>query len=299
MELTLRQMEYFLAVLDTRSMTKAAQRCHASQSATSMAIAQLEKLLGAPLFVRSKNAALAPTSLALAFAEHARSCLESAEAARAAATESLVELSGPLRVGCLHNLARLILPPLAQQCVERYPMVDLQLVEAPAAQLQDDVRHGRIDLALVYSLQVDTDLPMTRLAEIQLHAVLPANHRLAAEQQVSWHDLADEPAILLDAPPTVERIQTQAHRLGLDLNIRWALSSTESIRSLVARGLGYGLTNTPPSGGTTIDGLEVVYKPLADDLLPNSICALHAPGAQRLRKVQASLEIVRQTTASA
>ena len=296
MELTLRQMEYFLAVLDTGSMTKAAQKCHASQSATSMAIAQLEKVLGAPLFVRSRNTSLTPTSIALAFAEHARSCVESAEAARAAATETLLELSGALRIGCLHNLARLVLPPLAQQCVERYPHVDLQLLEDSAAQLQTDVRQGRVDLALVYSLQVDTDLPMTRLAEIQLHAMLPTDHPLAAEDTVSWKELAAEPAILLDAPPTVERIQAQAHRLGLSLNIRWALSSMESIRSLVARGLGYSLTNSPPSVGTTADGLEVVYKPLSDDLLPNYICALHAPGAQQLRKVQAALEMIHTTT---
>jgi len=151
----------------------------------------------------------------------------------------------------------------------------------------------------VYSLQVDTDLPMTRLAEIHLHAMLPTDHPLAAEDTVSWKDLAAEPAILLDAPPTVERIQAQAHRLGLSLNIRWALSSMESIRSLVARGLGYSLTNSPPSVGTTADGLEVVYKPLSDDLLPNYICALHAPGAQQLRKVQAALQMIHTTTQNA
>lgn len=295
-DITLRQMEYFLAVLDTGSMTKAAQRCHATQSATSMATAQLEKTLGAPLFVRSRNSSVTPTPVALAFAEHARSCLESAEAAQAAATETLWELSGTLRIGCLHNLARLALPPLAQQCVERYPDVDLQLFEAPAAQLQEDVRQGRVDLALVYSLQVDTDLPLTQLAEIRLHAMLPTDHRLAAAETISWQELAAEPAILLDAPPTVQRIQAQAHRLGLDLNIRWTLSSMESIRSLVARGLGYSLTNSPPSSATTADGLEVVYKPLSDDLLPNYICALHAPGAQQLRKVQAALTLVGEIT---
>lgn len=298
-ELTLRQMEYFLAVLDTGSMTKAAQRCHASQSATSMAVGQLEKLLGAPLFIRSRNTALTPTSIALAFAEHARTCLESAQAAESAATESLMGLTGTLRIGCLHNLARLMLPPLAQQFVERYPEVDLQLFENSAAQLQDDVRQGRVDLALVYSLQVDTDLPLIQLADIQLHAMLPANHHLATAESIYWKDLASDPAILLDAPPTVDRIQAQAHRLGLTLNLRWVLSSMESIRSLVARGLGYSLTNSPPSVGTTADGLEVVYKPLADELLPNAICALHAPGAQRLRKIQAALEIIQETTQGA
>lgn len=295
-DVTLRQMQYFLAVLDTGSMTKAAQSCHASQSATSMAIAQLEKILKAPLFIRSKNSSLTPTSVALAFAEHARSCLQSAEAAQAAATETLLELSGTLRIGCLHNLARLVLPPLAQLCDERYPHVDLQLVEASAAQLQNEVRLGRIDLALVYTLQVDTDLPLTQLATVRLHAMLAPDHRLAQADSISWKELIGEPAILLDAPPTVERIRSQAHRLGLEPNIRWALSSMESIRSLVARGLGYSLTNTPPTVGTTSDGLEVIYKPLADDLLPNYICALNAPGAHHLRKVRAALELIKETT---
>lgn len=293
-EITLRQMEYFLAVLDTGSMTKAAQSCHASQSATSMAIAQLEKLLGAPLFVRSRNTALTPTAVGLAFAEHARTCLEAAEAAQAAATETLLELSGTLRIGSLQNLARLVLPPVAEQLVERYPLVDLQLLEDSPTQLQANVRQGRVDLALMYSQQVDTDLPVTRLAKIRLHAMLPVDHHLAAAEAIQWEQLATEPAILLDAPPIAERIQAQAGRLGLSLNIRWVLSSMETIRSLIGRGLGYSLTYAPPAIGTTSDGLQVAYVPLTDDLLPNYICALHAPGAQRLRKIQAALATIRE-----
>src|SRR5699024_12554083 len=131
-----------------------------------------------PRIVRSSNASLTPTSVASASGRHARSCPQSAEAAQAAATETLLELSGPLRIGCLHNLARLLLPPLAQLCDERYPHVDLQLVEASAAQLQNEVRQGRIDLALVYTLQVDTDLPLTQLATVRLHAMLAPDHRL-------------------------------------------------------------------------------------------------------------------------
>ncbi|WP_115932451.1 LysR family transcriptional regulator [Citricoccus nitrophenolicus] len=296
MDLTLRQMEYFLAALDTGSMTKAAKRCHASQSATSMAVAQLERSLGAPLFLRSHGSSLVPTSVALAFAAHARTCVEAAEAAQAAATETLHELSGTLRVGCLHDLAKLVLPPLAQLCDERYPQLELQLVEGSAVWLQEEMRAGRFDLALVYSLQVGADLSMTPLREVRLHAVLPAGHPAAQRESVDWGQIAAEPAILLDGPPAVERITAQAHRLGLELNIRWTLSSMETIRSLVARGLGYSLTNAPPASATTVDGLEVVYKPLANDLLPNHLCALHAPGAERLRKIRAVMELIKEAT---
>lgn len=295
MDVTLRQMEYFLAALDTGSMTAASKRCHVSQSATSMAVAQLEKSLGAPLFLRSSGP-LMPTSAALVFAEHARRCVEEAEAAQAAVTEALQDLSGSMRVGCLRDLAREILPELAQLCQERYPHLELQLVEGSAAQLQEEVRSGRFDLALVYSLQVASNLSMTPLRGVRLHAVLPAGHPAARGETVDWAEIAGEPAILADGPPTVDRLTAQAHRLGLELNIRWTLSSMEAIRSLVARGLGYSLTNVPPGSSALVDGLEVVFKPLSNDLLPNRICALHASGVERLRKTRAVLDLIREVT---
>src|SRR5699024_5846404 len=153
-------------------------------------------------------------------------------------TETLLELSGTLRIGCLHNLARLVLPPLAQLCDERYPHVDLQLVEASAAQLQNEVRQGRIDLALVYTLQVDTDLPLTQLATVRLLCIDTQDHSLTQANLMRWKELMREPVILLYAPPTLERIRSQFHWLGVEPNIRCALSSIESVRSLVARGLG-------------------------------------------------------------
>lgn len=88
-------------------------------------------------------------------------------------------MRGPLRVGWSQTIAPRLVPPLAQHFTNRYPQVDLRFTEAAPRQIQDDVRHGRLDVALVYAWQADSDLCQEHIADVHLQVMLAAGHRLA------------------------------------------------------------------------------------------------------------------------
>jgi DNA-binding transcriptional LysR family regulator len=292
-ELTLRQLQYFVAVVDLGSVTAAAAACHISQAAASMALAQLEKSLGVDLLIRSRSRKLSPTAAGTEFAAHARAVLERVVEAEAAVSESVEQMRGALRIGCSPTLAPRLVPPLAQYFTEHYPLVDLRITEGTPGEIQDEVRQGKLDMAFGYAWQADEDLRCEHIVDVHLQVVLPAGHRLAGRKSLRLAEIVHEPAVILDVPPTEQRLTALVQSVGLELDIRWRSTSMESIRSLVGRGLGYSFANSAPATGTTYEGLEVVYVPVADAMPPNSVVAMLPAGHTPPRRIVMALDLLR------
>lgn len=297
-ELTLRQLQYFVAVVDHGSVTAAAEACHVSQAAASMAIAQLEKSLGVDLLIRSQSRRLSPTAAGTEFAAHARAVLERLAEAEAVVSESVGQMRGALRVGCSPTLSPRLIPPLVQFFTLHHPQIDLRISEGAPVQTQDDVRHGRLDLAFGYAWQADTDLRREHIADVRLQVMLAAGHSLAGRKSVHLAEIVHEPAVILNVPPTAERLIALVQSLGLELDIKLTSTNMETIRSLVGRGLGFSFVNSAPATGATFDGLEVVYVPVADAMPQNSIVAMLPAGHAVPRRVSAALEVLRDDVRS-
>lgn len=295
-DFTLRQVQYFVAAVETGSVTAAAQRCHASQGAASMAINQLEKAVGAVLLVRNGPRTVVTTPAGQEFLEHARAILERVEEAHDAISESLTALRGKLRVGVGLTLSPRLVPQIIGTITQQHPQLDLTLAEGSPQDLEERVLSGRLDVAFLYRQQAGASLSVTELVPVRLHVILPEGHRLAGEREIWLRDLVREPAILLDVPPTADRILSTVHSVGLELNVRWRSASMETIRSLVASGLGFSFANSIPSSGEAFVGGAVVYRPVADRLPVNSIVSLTLPGRVP-RRVQAVIDLVRSVPA--
>jgi DNA-binding transcriptional LysR family regulator len=297
-EFTLRQLEYFVAAVETGSVTAAAERCHASQGAASMAISQLEKAVGAPLLVRGGSRAVVPTPAGQELLVRARDILDRAEEARDAVSDSLDALRGPLRIGVSTTLSPRLVPVLAARFTAEHPQVDLQLIEGAPQVLHDEVHGGRVNVAFLYGLQAGEGLTITEVAPVRLHLILPAGHRLAGARSVWLRDVVEEPAILLDIPPTAERLTATVESMGLALDVRWRSANMDTIRSLVAAGLGFSFANSIPATGAAFSGGSVVYRPVADAIPRNCIVAATIPGRVP-RRVQTAIDLVTTTEASA
>lgn len=289
MEFTLRQLQYFVAAVELGSVTAAAVRCHSSQGAASMALRQLEKAVGTPLLIRNGSQAAVPTAAGQVFLPHARGLLDRVEIARDSVSESLTSLSGPLRAGVSVTLSPRLAPPLALHFARHHPEVELDITEGSPEQLQAAVLTGRADVAFLYRWQVGPELNTTEIAPVHLHLILPAGHRLADRTEISLHEVIDEPAILLEVPPTAQRMREVAASLGLELKVAWRSANMETIRAMVAAGLGFSFANSLPAGGSTFSGDQVVYRPLSDPLAENSIVAARLPG-RAARRVEAAVE---------
>lgn len=292
-EVTVRQLQYFVAVVDTGSVTSAAQRCHISQSAASMALAQLERHLGADLLLRTRSKRVVPTAAGMEFAAHARDILARLSLAQEAVSESLGQMRGALRVGCSQTLSPRLIPPLVEHFNTSYPGVTVSFLEGAPAVMQHEVSQGRLDVALIYARQAEPALHAVPVSSVQLHVMLPAGHHLAQRTGISLHEVAHEDAILLDIPPTIERLTDIFGSLGLAPRTRWASTNADTIQSLVARGLGYTLVNSVPRRHTSVDGLEITYVPVTDAIEANAIHAMLPPGHRAPARVLAAVDYLK------
>lgn len=236
-----RQLEYFLAVAEELSFTRAAERVFAVQSTISAAITSLERELGASLFERStKRVSL--TDAGRALLPEARAAVESIDRVRSAVADTSAGIRGRLRVGIFTNLVAIDLPALLGDFHARHPLVDLQLAASPSGStgFVDDVARGRVDVAFMGLPRHDlAPLHVFDLVTTEFVAILPKGHRLAAETTVRLADLVTEPFV--DTPPgfgnrvVLERVLATR---GLHRTVSTAVSDLGDVPRYVGAGLG-------------------------------------------------------------
>ena len=146
--LTLRQLQYVVAVSDARSFRKAAELCAVSQPALSAQIAQIESAIGLLLFERTTRRVL-PTAAGAVFIQKARALLSGADALVAEARRSADPLSGSLRLGVIPTVGPYLLPEVMQPLRLEFPRLRFEWVEERTQVLMRDLREGRLDGALV------------------------------------------------------------------------------------------------------------------------------------------------------
>ena len=256
---TLRQIEYFVAAAEAGSITLASARIAISQPAISAAIAGLEAELRTQLFIRHHAQGLSPTPQGRRLLQQAKRLLQQAEELTATAGELADHVVGLLEIGCLTTLYPLILPELLHAFKARHPAVRMKAIAADQSGLFERVRSGQIALALTYDLEIPPDLEFRPLVTVPPFAFVAAGSALARQPSVSLERLAAEPLLLLDLPLSREYFVSLFQRAGLAPNIADRFEHIDVIRSLVARGEGYGLANTPPPNRRSLDGLKLAY----------------------------------------
>jgi DNA-binding transcriptional LysR family regulator len=189
-----RQLEYFVAVAEELSFTRAAVRLHAVQSTVSAGIKSLEADLRTTLFDRSTRA-VALTPAGAAFRPEAKAALAALDRARAVVEETGAGLRGSLRIGTLISIGAIDLPGLLGAFHRRYPLVDLHLSVSTGGStgLADDIRAGRLDAAMLA-------LPPSELGGLSVRPIdrrpyvvlVPPTHPLAGRDAVPVAELAGE-----------------------------------------------------------------------------------------------------------
>jgi len=235
------QLEYFLAVAETGSFTRGAERVGVVQSAVSAAVAQLERQLGATLLERGYHR-VTLTAEGEALLPRARDVLLALEAARDAVAGARGEVSGTVVFGTLAFTGPWDVADLLRDFQGAHPLVAVHLRQtiAGTATSLADVRAGALDMALV-STPAET-LPGVRLDEIHREPMVFAcdrDHPLAKEPQLSVADLGDLPFI--DYPTgwgnrTV--VDLAFAEAGVARSIRTEVTDFRLARSLVCRDLG-------------------------------------------------------------
>lgn len=292
-QFTLTQLRYFTVVAELESMTRAAARLLVTQSAVSTAMAELERTLGAQLFLRNRSTGLKLTPTGRKFALDSKGFLDHADSLFESAYGSAKSLTGELTVGVFSPLASFRLPAILRAFESSHPGVAVTFLEADLATLQIALREGRCDLALMYGHGLDGGFFRQVLERVPPHVIVPADHPAAGSpgQEIALTELAGEPLILLDLPHSREYYESLFAIAGLTPNIRHRFSGYETVRSFVAGGHGYALLNQRVFNDVPYSGGRVVALRLVDEFPPSEVMLVRLDATRPTRRALAFEDI--------
>lgn len=289
LSVTIRQLEYFVATADTGTVSGAAVHCAVSQAAVSTALRELEKGLSVQLFVRRTAKGMTLTSGGARVLGLARRILGDVEELAELARSEHDEIAGPLRIACTSALSPRVLPVLAAACAQRYPRLSLQLTDGLAEDVQSMVLRGEADACLLYRRQLDRGLDGRTIHAIEPYIVVAADHPLARRESASLHELVDDPLILVHGAGSRHAIETVIAEAGVTTRPGWSFANPETVRAMVARGLGYSVFSGRPTSTETFDGGRVAYLRIDDAVSANEI-VLAVPHGQQPNARLAAVE---------
>jgi len=190
-----RQLKALVTVVDTGSVTRAAQLLHVVQPAVTRQVRSLEHELGVPLFERTRRG-MRPTPAGLRLAERARRALIELERARAELSPDAGVLTGLVSIGLLESTAAMLAEPLVSALKRRHSGIELRLLTAYSGHLQQWLDAGDLDMSLLYNIASTPSLNVRHLVRERLWAVAPASAGLSADQPVSLTEVASHPVIM-------------------------------------------------------------------------------------------------------
>lgn len=281
----LRQLEYFVAVVEERSFTRAAQRERVAQPAVSAQIRRLERQVGQPLLTRSSRD-VRLTQAGAAMLPHARAALAAIRDAQRAVDEVADLVRGSVAIGTvtLHpvDVARLMADFHAD-----YPAVEITLGTDNSDVLLDKLADGRLDIAIV-SVGVGEDPPDLDLHVITdeaIEAAVAVDHRLARRRSLPLDVLCTYPLISLPVGTGLRSgLDTACATAGLTPHIAFEATSPLELTKLAEHGLGVAIV--PESMARNREGLHAL--PLVPALRGRLVWAwrrdMTSPAARLLRE---------------
>jgi DNA-binding transcriptional LysR family regulator len=235
-----RLIRAFLALAECRHFTRAAERCHVSQSAFSGMIRRLEEAIGTRLFERNtRNVTL--TAEGDLFAEAAQRLLAEFETAFLNLREHVARRKGRVGVAALPSLAAGWLPPILAAYRRRYPGITVELFDALSDRCLDLVREGRADLALTAPGEHLAEFDVRPLCSDRFFLVCHRDHPLAARTSVTLAELAGCELIHLARSTSVrQHLEAGLRAAGLPGG-GFEVEHLATVAGLIAAGLGVSL----------------------------------------------------------
>ena len=286
----LRHLRYFVAVAETLSFRRAAERLRVAQPALSKQIRDLEHAVGVRLFDRN-TAGVALTDAGAVMLDEVRDVLERVEMAAAAAREAAAGRSGRLTIGNIGTLSATFLPPALSAFRNRYPGVEVNLRDLGLSDQLGGLRAGAIQVAFVLhddARGLPRELEAVEVLNARVAVAMGAEHPLAARSPVSLADLAADQVLCVGEAGRndLHRQRTQRIFAARDLPHR-ALKQVSSYESLVALVAGdHGVALVVPT--RSYRGVErIVFRRIkedGDDLVVRLLAVWRRSGGSQLAR---------------
>lgn len=279
----------FVALEESRHFTRAAERCHTSQSAFSVMIQKLESAVGTRLFDRdTRKVTLTPEGEL--FAEVARSLIAEIESAFDDMSEYVAMRRGRVSIAALPSLAANGLPAVIAEYKKRYPGVAVTLSDALSDQCLALLRQGKADLVLTAPGANFQEFDSKTLCSDPFYVVCRRDHPLAKRRTVRVRDLARHDIIHLAKSSSVRQHVDILLREVQTVHSGFEVEHLATVAGLVEQGLGISLV--PELTLFQFRQLDLVAIPLAGQDLVRPILIVKRKDQALSIAAQAMLELI-------
>jgi LysR family transcriptional regulator, hydrogen peroxide-inducible genes activator len=196
-DLSIRQLQYVVAVADTLGFHRAAERCHVSQPTLSAQVALVERVLGVTLFERDRRRVLV-TAVGREIVARARVVLLAVSDLITTADRAQDPFVGTVRIGVIPTVAPYLLPEITPALAKRFPGLKLVFREEKTDEITMHLDTGELDGGLLAFEAELGDVARAEVATDPFVLALPKGHPLAKRKSVKLADLREEPVLLLD-----------------------------------------------------------------------------------------------------
>jgi DNA-binding transcriptional LysR family regulator len=192
-----RQLQHFVAVVETGSISAAARRLYLAQPAISTSIKKLESELKMPLLHRRERG-VSLTEAGQQFLQHARQILKQTKDAKLAmqAIEGLDQ--GKVEIAVPPMLGSYYFPPLLMAFKHQYPALTLNIIDSGTRSIRQRLLHGELELGVVADKELLPEFDSGKLMHEEMVVCMTADHPLAEKERIEYHDFLKYELILFD-----------------------------------------------------------------------------------------------------
>ena len=238
-----RKLAYFVKIVDSGSITKAAAALHVAQPALSQQVSALETDLKQRLLIRSKQG-VQPTAAGHTLYRHAQTILRLVDQARQDVASSGAAPAGRVSIAIApYSMASSLTPRIIGEVARRYPDIVLHLTEIYGGVLSEAIKNGRLDMALIYEPGPIRGVQFTTMIVEDLHLVVNARNTwvaVAAEPgEITLEEAAKFGLFLPEQNHTLRQIiEAGLRNKGLSLRLVGEVESVPSLTRLLRADMG-------------------------------------------------------------
>jgi LysR family transcriptional regulator, hydrogen peroxide-inducible genes activator len=242
--MNLRDLHYLVSLAEHRHFGRAAEACFVSQPTLSTQIKKLEDELGVALVERTPRKVLL-TDVGREIAHRAREVLNEIEQIKGIARRTVDPESGTVRLGIFPTLGPYLLPHVVPMLRDRFPRLELLLVEEKTETVLHRLREGKLDAAVLALPVHDDSLHAEFLFEEPFLLAVPQSHPLAKRPHLKLNDLSEQNLLLLeDGHCLRDQALEVCHMSGAAEKTGFRATSLETLRQMVAANVGITLLPT-------------------------------------------------------
>jgi LysR family hydrogen peroxide-inducible transcriptional activator len=290
--MTLQELRYLVALADCGHFGQAAEACFVSQSTLSTGLKKLEDYLGVVVFDRSLKR-VTPTPIGREIVESARRIVDEAARIREVASYAKDPMDRTLHLGVIPTLGPYYLPHVLTQVRSAYPKLRLLLREEMTPHMLEHLADGKLEAGLLALPIDDANLEVAPLFVEPFLAAVPGGHPLARLKSVNIDELAAAGLMLLEEGHCLRDQALEACHLQGIKSEEIRATSLETLRQMVAMGLGVTLIPALAGAGINATGEQVMLKPISKPGAARSIGLVWRRRSPMAASIERLAEILR------